>query len=136
MYMVYLKILHTYYLACIFEAGVFNISSKLFVTLDILLEKRSYIQQGEPVTNFCHAYIEAAGLSGEQLHLSSQEQKYLEQKLYDGYFAFEALSEHNWDNGVCGICGIAPMFESGDANAKNCTPLRKGEVSYKKNFEM
>ena len=53
-----------------------------------------------------------------------------------GYFAFEAFSEHNWDNGVCGICGIAPMFESGDANAKNCTPLRKGEVSYKKNFEM
>ena len=39
---------------------------------------------------------------------------YIEQKLYDGYFAFEALSEHNWDSGVCGICGIAPVFESAD----------------------
>ena len=37
-----------------------------------------------------------------------------------GYFAFEALSEHNWDSGVCGICGIAPVFESADGNAKNC----------------
>jgi len=111
------------------HAGVFNICSKLFVTLDILLEMWGHIQQGEPVTNFCHAYIEAAGLSGEDLHLSSHEQVYLEQKLYDGYFAFEALSEHNWDKGVCGICGIAPVFESGDGNAKNCTPLKKGEVS-------
>ena len=32
--------------------------------------------------------------------------------------------------------GTMEMFESGDTNAKNCTPLRKGEVSYKKNFEM
>ena len=108
---------------------------KLFVTLDILLEMQSHTQQGEPVTNCCHAYIEAAGLSGEQLHLSSQEQVYMEQKLYNGYFAFEALSEHNWDSGVCGICGVAPVFESGDGNAKNCTPLRKGEVSTK-NFRL
>ena len=40
-----------------------------------------------------------------------------------GYFAFEALSEHNWDSGVCGICGIAPVFESADGNAKNCKKI-------------
>ena len=95
-----LHVLHIHILT-VFQAGVFNISNKLFVTLDILLEMRSHIQQGEPVTNCCHAYIEAAGLGGEQLHLSSQVQVYMEQKLYDGYFAFEALSEHNWDCGVC-----------------------------------
>ena len=72
------------------------------------------------MTNCCHAYIEAAGLSGEQVHLSSQEQVYMEQKLYDGYFAFEALSEHKCVSGVCGICGFAPVFQSGDGNAKNC----------------
>ena len=81
------------------------------------------------MTNTCHSYIEAAGLSGEQLRLSFHEQEYMERMLYDGYFAFEALSEHDWDKGVCGICRIAPVFGSGDDNAKNCTPLKKGEVS-------
>lgn len=111
------------------HAGVFNICSKLFVTLDILLEMRGHIQQGEPVTTCCYAYIEAAGLSGEDLHLSFHEQVYLEQKPYDGYFAFEALSEHDWDKGVCGICGIAPVFESCDGNAKklHTTKERGGE---------
>ena len=111
-----LHVLHIHILT-VFQAGVFNISNKLFVTLDILLEMRSHIQQGEPVTNCCHAYIEAAGLGGEQLHLSSQEQVYMEQKLYDGYFAFEALSEHNWDCGVCDICGVAPVFERHNSHA-------------------
>ena len=57
----------------------------------------------------------------------------MEQKLYDGYFAFEALSEHNWDSGVCGIpvCGVAPVFDGGDGNAKYGIPLTKGEVSTK-----
>ena len=51
------------------EQSVFRLifleKHKLFVTLDILLKMRSHIQQGEPVTNCCHAYIEAAGLSGD-----------------------------------------------------------------------
>ena len=33
-------------------------------------------------------------------------------------------------SGVHGICGIAPVFESGDGNAKNCTPLKKGQVYF------
>ena len=68
--------------------------------------------------------MEAASLSGESLPLTSEERWYLEIKLYDGYFAFEAMIAQNWDDGVCGICGIA---ESGD-KAKNCTPLKKGQV--------
>ena len=88
---------------------------------------RSHIQQGEPVHNCAHSVIEAASLSGESVPFSAEEQWYIE-KIYDGYFAFEALTNRNWNQAVCGICGIAPVFESGDGNAKNCTPLKKGQV--------
>ena len=57
--------------------------------------------------------------------LSSEQRQYLEQKLYDGYFGFEATTEREWDDGVCGICGVAPVFMSGDGNSKNCTPLKR-----------
>ena len=71
--------------------------------------------------------MEAVSLTGERLPLTSQEQWYLERMLYDGYFAFEAMTARKWDDGVCGICGIAPVFESGDGNAKgryiSCIPL-------------
>ena len=64
------------------------------------------------------------------MQLDLQELRYLEQKLYDGYFAFEAMTARDWNAGICGICGIAPIFESGDGNCKNCTPLKKQQVQY------
>ena len=48
------------------------------------------------------------------------ESRYFIEKLYDGYFAFEVLTERDWNAAICGVC---PLFESGDGNAKNCTPL-------------
>lgn len=112
------------------HAGVFNISNKLFVTMDILFEMRCHIKQGEPPSNTAKAVIECLfPISPQASALTSEEKAYLERKLYDGYYAFEAITDRNWDDAVCGICGIAPVFESGDGNAKNCTPLNKGQVN-------
>ena len=104
----------------------FNISNKLFVTLDLLLEMRSHVEQGEAVHNCAHSIIEASSFCGESLPLTEQERWYIERKLYDGYFAFEALTARDWDQGVCGICGCAPVFESGDGNAKIAHPMGMG----------
>ena len=51
-----------------------------------------------------------------------------DEKLYDGYFAFKALTMWEW-NKICGKCGIAPLFESGDGNCIT-VPLRKGHVTW------
>ena len=77
-------------------------AASFFVSLDILFEMRSHIQQGEPVHNCAHSLMEAAPLTGERLPLTSQEQWYLERMLYDGYFAFEAMTARKWDDGVWG----------------------------------
>ena len=64
-----------------FSTGAFNICCKLFVSLDILFEMRSHVQQGEPVHNCAHSLMEAATLTGESLPLTSEEQWYLERML-------------------------------------------------------
>ena len=59
------------------------------------------------------------------MQLGIQKFRNLEQKLCDGYFAFEAITARDWNAGICGICGIVPIIESGDGNCKNCMPLKK-----------
>lgn len=72
--------------------GIFNISNKLFVTLDILYDMRSHVERGEPPGNSAHAVIRSCCLSGSEIQLRGEELRYLEQKLYDGYSAFEAMT--------------------------------------------
>ena len=100
------------------------------MSLDILYDMRSHVERGEPPGNCAHAMLKSCCLSGCKPQLGSEEIRYLEQKLYDGYYAFEAMTERDWNETICGICGVAPVFESGDGNCKNCTPLKKGQVNY------
>ena len=51
-------------------------------------------------------------LSGYKLQLGSEEIRYLEQKLYDGYYAFEAMTERDWNETICGTCGVAPVLRA------------------------
>ena len=39
-----------------------------------------------------------------------------------------ALTDRDWDSAICGICGVCPIFESGDGNVKNCTPISTAKV--------
>ena len=107
--------------------GVFNVSNKLFVSLDIFFNMRCHIRKGEPPGNCAQAVLDAV-FQGSNLPISSNERRYLEEKLYDGYFTFEAITDRDWDHAVCGICGVAPVFQTGDGNSKNCTPLKRNQV--------
>lgn len=110
--------------------GVFNISNKLLVSLDILLRMREHIQKGEPPGNCAEAEVRSKLQMPHAPELPEEQVRYLIEKLYNGFFAFEALTDRDWDSGVCGICGVCPLFESGDGNCKNCTPLTNGMVNY------
>ena len=110
------------------NSGIFNVSNKLFVALDVFYDMRHHVMQGEPPGNCAHSVLQSSSLGRDSVQLVPQELRYLEQKLYDGYFAFEAMTARDWNAGICGICGIAPIFESGDGNCKNCMPLKKQQV--------
>ena len=117
------------YVTCLPNTGIFNISNKLLVSFDILLRMREHIQKGEPPGNCAEAEVHSRLQIPHAPDLPEEQVRYLVEKLYDGFFAFEALTDRDWDSGVCGICGICPLFESGDGNCKNCTPLTVGTVN-------
>ena len=105
------------------NAGVLNISNKILVSLTILFQMREHIRRGEPPGNTATSIIQSLLKLPFAPELSPGETRYLTEKLYNGYFAFEVLTKRDWNSSICGICGVCPIFESGDGNAKNCTPL-------------
>ena len=107
---------------------MFNVSNKVLVTLDLLLTMREHICRGEPPGNCAGAVISSLLKMPKAPTLLPEQQKYVVQKLYDGYYAFECLTEREWDEAICGICGVCPLFESADGNCKNCTPISKDRV--------
>ena len=40
--------------------------------------------------------------------------------LYNGYYCFEAMTERDLDEVICGICGVIGEVYLGDGNEKNC----------------
>ena len=55
---------------------------------------------------------------------SDNELKNLAKLLYNGFYCFEALTERNLDDVICGICGVAGHeVYLGDGNEKNCCSI-------------
>lgn len=46
--------------------------------------------------------------------------EYVTDLLYNGFYCFEAVTERNLDETICGICGILGEVYFGDGNEKNC----------------
>ena len=44
--------------------------------------------------------------------------------LYNGFYCFEAITERDLDDGICGICGVIGELYLGDGNQKNCCSIK------------
>ena len=71
---------------------------------------RSHICHGEPPHNCAASVFERLTLTGHlqpEDNLTSDELRYLQEKLYDGYFAFEALTRIDWDSAINFVESVA-----------------------------
>ena len=68
--------------------------------------------------NSANSILESCCYTFYSTKLTNEERKYLEEKLYDGYYAFEAVTDRHWDQAICGICGLAPILKVVMATAK------------------
>lgn len=117
--------------------------------MDILLEWREHFKLGHPISNVITAKLEFLNkkldcvsmlkiiicsddvfkytyffltivLCLQESRLTDSTLNYLKLLLYNGYYCFEAITERNLDDVICGVCGVIGEVYLGDGNEKNC----------------
>ena len=58
---------------------------------------REHVQKGEPPGNCAEAVFRSTLKMPNAPQLPEEQVRYLVEKLYDGFFAFEALTDRDWD---------------------------------------
>uniref|UniRef100_A0A8C0UNL9 HMG-box containing 3 n=1 Tax=Cyanistes caeruleus TaxID=156563 RepID=A0A8C0UNL9_CYACU len=109
--------------------GLFNVGNKLLVSLDLLFAIRNHIKLGEDprvaVGNILDSVQEQTDKS-----LSPDEQGQLQELLCNGYWAFECLTVRDYNDMICGICGITPKVEIAQRNTENVLALKNIEFTW------
>ncbi|KAJ7339476.1 high mobility group [Desmophyllum pertusum] len=104
------------------EQGLFNISDKLLVALELLVQWRELFKRGVPLTVVVESSL-AVWVKCGQLQVTGNECKYMTGLFYNGFYAFELLSNRCLDSVICGICGVVGHAYFGDGNEKNCCSI-------------
>ncbi|XP_060621411.2 HMG domain-containing protein 3 [Anolis sagrei] len=109
--------------------GLFNVGNKLLVSLDLLFTVRNHIKLGEDPKVAISNILESVQEQTER-HLSTEEFSQLAELLCNGYWAFECLTVRDYNDMICGICGIAPKVEIAQRNVENVLSLKNIEFTW------
>lgn len=61
--------------------------------------------------------------------LSPEELSQIQELLLSGYWAFECLTVRDYNDMICGICGVAPKMEIAQRYTNNVLELKNVEVT-------
>ncbi|XP_062976925.1 HMG domain-containing protein 3 [Elgaria multicarinata webbii] len=109
--------------------GLFNVGNKLLVSLDLLFTIRNHIKLGEDPKVAVSSILESVQEQTER-NLSTEELSQLEELLCNGYWAFECLTVRDYNDMICGVCGIAPKVEIAQRNVENVLSLKNIEFTW------
>ncbi|NWW77323.1 HMGX3 protein, partial [Climacteris rufus] len=109
--------------------GLFNVGNKLMVSLDLLFAIRNHIKLGEDPRVAVGNILDSVQEQTEK-NLSPDEQAQLQELLCNGYWAFECLTVRDYNDMICGICGITPKVEIAQRNAENVLALKNIEFTW------
>uniref|UniRef100_A0A8C4R411 HMG-box containing 3 n=1 Tax=Eptatretus burgeri TaxID=7764 RepID=A0A8C4R411_EPTBU len=121
--------LHTYQ---DIDNGLFNVGNRLIAGVDLLLRLRRGVKDGEnPRVLASDLLLTTQELTGAKL--TAQKREHLAETLTNGYWAFECLTVRDYNDMVCGVCGIAPKVEIGKRNPSCCLSLQSVEFTWPDN---
>uniref|UniRef100_A0ABM5FL76 HMG domain-containing protein 3 isoform X1 n=2 Tax=Pogona vitticeps TaxID=103695 RepID=A0ABM5FL76_9SAUR len=109
--------------------GLFNVGNKLLVSLDLLFMIRNHIKLGENPKVAVSSILESVQEQTERT-LNPEELSQLEELLCNGYWAFECLTVRDYNDMICGVCGIAPKVEIAQRNVENVLSLKNIEFTW------
>ncbi|NXA32248.1 HMGX3 protein, partial [Eudromia elegans] len=109
--------------------GLFNVGNKLLVSLDLLFAIRNQIKLGEDPKVAVGSILDSVQEQSEKI-LSPDEQAQLQELLCNGYWAFECLTVRDYNDMICGICGITPKVEIAQRNVENVLSLKSIEFTW------
>ncbi|XP_076768694.1 HMG domain-containing protein 3 isoform X3 [Arvicanthis niloticus] len=109
--------------------GLFNVGNKLLVSLDLLFAIRNQIKLGEDPRVSVGVVLKSVQEQTEKT-LTSEELSQLQELLCNGYWAFECLTIRDYNDMICGICGVAPKVEMAQRNEENVLALKSVEFTW------
>ncbi|XP_066446477.1 HMG domain-containing protein 3 isoform X1 [Eleutherodactylus coqui] len=109
--------------------GLFNVGNKLLVSLDLLFSIRTQIKVGEDPKISISDILESVQQQAEKA-LSSEELLMVQELLSCGYWAFECLTIRDYNDMICGVCGVAPKVEIAQRNVENTLTLTNIEFTW------
>ncbi|XP_010895127.2 HMG domain-containing protein 3 isoform X2 [Esox lucius] len=109
--------------------GLFNVGNRLLVTLDLLFKIRGQLSLGQHPDQAVRTILDH--LHNHPVHtLSPEEVANVQELLVTGYWAFECLTVRDYNDMICGVCGIAPKMEIAQRYTNNVLELRNVEFTW------
>lgn len=92
------------------HSGLFNIGNKVLVSIDLFLKIRASLKLGLTPTQAVETLLNH--VPNHSFHtLTPQEVSEIQELLQSGYWAFECLTVRDYNDMICGFCGVAPKIE-------------------------
>ncbi|XP_045885983.1 HMG domain-containing protein 3 [Micropterus dolomieu] len=109
--------------------GLFNIGNRLLVSIDLFLKIRASIRLGQTPSQAAKTMLDH--VPNHPVHsLSAEELSQIHELLLSGYWAFECLTVRDYNDMICGICGIAPKLEIAERHTSNVLELKNVEFTW------
>ncbi|XP_041654127.1 HMG domain-containing protein 3 [Cheilinus undulatus] len=109
--------------------GLFNVGNRLLVSIDLFLKIRASIKLGKPPSEAAKTILDH--IPNHPVHTMSPEELSQIQELFlSGYWAFECLTVRDYNDMICGICGVAPKLEIAQRYMNNVLELRNVEFTW------
>uniref|UniRef100_A0A1A8CZG4 HMG box domain containing 3 n=3 Tax=Nothobranchius kadleci TaxID=1051664 RepID=A0A1A8CZG4_NOTKA len=109
--------------------GLFNIGNKLLVSIDLFLKVRANIKLGQSPSHAVSTVLHH--IPSHPVHtLSPEESSQVQELLLTGYWAFESVTVRDYNDMICGFCGIAPKLEIAQRCTNNVLELKNVEFTW------
>ncbi|XP_068596508.1 HMG domain-containing protein 3 [Brachionichthys hirsutus] len=109
--------------------GLFNVGNRLLVSIDLFLKLRAGIKQGLNPYQAARTILDHVP-SHPGHTLNPEELSQIQELLLSGYWAFECLTARDYNDMICGICGVAPRVEISQRYASNVLELKNVEFTW------